>query len=65
MRKTRFTEEQMIGALQRLDGGIAAKEVARDIGVNVQTLYRWRKRFGGMEISDASDYGNSRTRIAA
>lgn len=53
MRKTRFTDEQMIGALQRLDSGVAAKDVARDLGVNVQTLYRWRKKFGGMDVSDA------------
>ena len=53
MKKSRFTEEQIIGALQQLDGGIAAKDVARDLGVNVQTLYRWRKKFGGMNVSDA------------
>ena len=53
MKKSRFTEEQIIRALQQLDGGIAAKDVARDLGVNAQTLYRWRKRFGGMDVSDA------------
>jgi putative transposase len=53
MKKSRFTEEQIIGALQRLDGGLAAKEVARELGVNAQTLYRWRRKFGGMDVSDA------------
>ncbi len=53
MKKSRFTEEQIIRALQQLDGGIAAKDVARDLGVNAQTLYRWRKKFGGMDVSDA------------
>jgi putative transposase len=53
MKKSRFREEQIIGALQQLDGGIPAKDVARDLGVNVQTLYRWRKKFGGMDVSDA------------
>ena len=53
MKKSRFTEEQIIRALQQLDGGVAAKDVARDLGVNVQTLYRWRKKFGGMDVSDA------------
>ena len=53
MKKSRFTEEQMIGALQQLDGGVAAKDLARDLGVNVQTLYRWRKKYGGMNVSEA------------
>ena len=53
MKKSRFTEEQIIRALQQLDGGITAKDVARDLGVNAQTLYRWRKKFGGMDVSDA------------
>ncbi len=53
MKKSRFTEEQIIRALQQLDGGIAARDVARDLGVNVQTLYRWRRKFGGMDVSDA------------
>ena len=39
--------------MKRLDGGEPAKDMARDLGVNVQTLYRWRKKFGGMEVSDA------------
>ncbi len=53
MKKSRFTDEQIIGALKRLDGGISAKDVARDLGVNVQTLYRWRKRFGGLDVNEA------------
>ena len=53
MKKSRFTEEQIIGALQQLDGGVPAKDVARDLGVNAQTLYRWRKKFGGMDVSDS------------
>ncbi len=53
MKKSRFTEEQIIRALHQLDGGIGAKDVARDLGVNVQTLYRWRQKFGGMDVSDA------------
>ena len=53
MKKSQFTDEQMIGALQQLDNGMAAKDVARDLGVNVQTLYRWRKKFGGMDVNEA------------
>lgn len=53
MKKSQFTDEQMIGALQQLDNGMAAKDVARDLGVNAQTLYRWRKKFGGMNVNEA------------
>jgi putative transposase len=53
MKRSRFTDEQIIGALKRLDGGVAAKDVSRDLGVNVQTLYRWRKKFGGMDVNEA------------
>ena len=55
MMSKRFTDEQIIGALKRLDGGISAKDVARDLGVNVQTLYRWRKKFGGMAKSQLTE----------
>ena len=53
MKRSRYTDEQIIGALKRLDGGVSAKDVARDLGVNVQTLYRWRKKFGGMDVNEA------------
>lgn len=51
--KKRFTEEQIIGALKRIDAGASAKELSRDLGVSQQTLYLWRRKFGGMEVSDA------------
>ena len=53
MKKSQFSDEQIIGALKQLDGGIPAKDVSRDLGVNVQTLYRWRKKFGGMDVNEA------------
>ena len=53
MKKSRFSDEQIIGAVKRLDGGVPAADVARDLGVNVQTLYRWRKKFGGMDVNEA------------
>ena len=44
MKKTRYTEEQMIGAVKQLEAGRSAKEVARELGVDDQTLYKWRAK---------------------
>lgn len=52
MRK-RFTEEQIIGILKQLDSGVKAADLVRQHNVSEQTLYRWRTKFGGMEVSDA------------
>jgi putative transposase len=51
--KKRYTEEQIIGVLKRLEAGEDVKMVCREIGVHMQTIYIWRKKFGGMEVSDA------------
>lgn len=51
--KKRFTEEQIIGALKRLDSGQDVKILARELGVHMQTIYVWKKKYGGMEVSDA------------
>jgi putative transposase len=53
MKKTRYTEEQMIGAVKQLEAGRSAKEVARELGVADQTLYNWRAKYAGMEVSEA------------
>jgi putative transposase len=49
----RATEAQVIGVLKEAEAGAATKELCRRHGISEQTFYRWKTKFGGMEISDA------------
>ena len=53
MKKGRFTEEQIIGILKQHEAGRKVPELAREIGVSAATIYTWKSRFGGMDVSDA------------
>lgn len=53
MRKSRFTESQIIGILKEVESGRTGQEVCREYGISEHTLYRWKKKYGGMEPSDA------------
>jgi len=51
--KQRFSEAQIIGFLREADAGVAAKELCRRHGFSDASYYLWRRKFGGLEVSDA------------
>ncbi len=53
MKRKRFSEEQIIKALKEVDGGAEARDVCRRLGVTEQSFYRWRRKFGGMDVNEA------------
>jgi putative transposase len=53
MRKSRYSEEQIIGMLREHDAGVSTKEVCRKYGISDATFYKYKAKFGGMSVSDA------------
>jgi putative transposase len=53
MKRARFTEEQIIGVLKEHEAGAKTTDLARKYGVSEATLYNWKAKFGGMDVSEA------------
>jgi putative transposase len=53
MKKTRYSEEQIIGALKQMEAGRKVADLARELGVSEATMYTWKSKFGGLEVSEA------------
>jgi putative transposase len=53
VKKTRHSEEQIIGVLKQMEAGRRVPELARELGVSEATLYTWKSKYGGMEVNEA------------
>jgi putative transposase len=53
MKRSRFSEEQIIGILKEHQAGLSAAEICRKYGISDATFYNWRNKYGGMDVPDA------------
>lgn len=52
MKKTRFTESQIVTVIRRQEGGVSVKELCRELGISEATFYNWKAKYGGMDVNE-------------
>jgi len=55
MSRSKHSEAQMIGALKQLEAGRTAEDLGRELGVSKHTIYAWKAKYGGMDVSEAQE----------
>ena len=51
MKQSKFTDSQIIAALKRVEGGTPVPEICREYGISTATFYKWRAKYGGLDVS--------------
>lgn len=51
MKKSKFTDSQIMDALKRVEAGLAVPDLCRELGISTATFYKWRSKYGGMDVS--------------
>jgi putative transposase len=52
MRKSKFSESQIVGAIKQSEAGIPVQDICRELGIGRATFYKWKSKYGGLEVSD-------------
>jgi putative transposase len=65
MKKSHFTETQVLAAIQKQEKGIAIKDIVREMGVSEQTFYNWKAKYGGMQGSDIKKLRDMEAELSA
>ncbi len=63
MKRSRFSEEQIIGILKEHEAGVSVADLCRKHGVSDASIYKWKAKFGGMEVSEAKGLEDENTRL--
>ena len=51
MKKSKYSDSQIVDALKRVEGGLSVPEICRELGISAATFYKWRAKYGGMDTS--------------
>ena len=53
MKKSKFSDSQIMDALRRVEAGLPVPDLCREVGISTATFYKWRAKYGGMDVPDA------------
>jgi putative transposase len=64
MKKSRFTETQIVAAIKKQESGIPVKEICRELGISDQTFFNWKVKYGGLEVNDVKKMKDMEAQLA-